>query len=253
MNTTQMSAEFATAFRARLIDHVNTSTRPQRRRALLAGGITLTLVLGGTAAAAATGLLPFPGGTEITELAETTTGTFTGPAALELGQRPADATGVAVSLTCLTPGTFTFDDGAAVTCTTALDTARPTTYLIPADAVIGNQVGIATSPDAVWSMTAAWASAETTDWAVNVDGYTYGAINDNGEPDLIAVITTDNKPGYVWRTDLHDANGTNAAESFTSPQDALRWQQENADTVHRIPVYEADGTTQIGIVQIGGN
>lgn len=253
MNTTQMSAEFVTAFRARLVDYVNTSARPKRRRALSAGGITLALVLGGTAAAAATGLIGLPGGTKITELAETTTGTFTGPAALELGQRPANATGVTVSLTCLTPGTFTFDDGAAVTCTTQLDTARPTTYLIPADAITGNQLRIATSMDAVWSMTAAWAYAKTTDWAVNADGYTYGVINENGEPDLIAVITTDNKPGYVWRTDLHDADGTSAAESFTSPQDALRWQEENADTVHHIPVYESDGTTQIGTFQVGGN
>lgn len=253
MNSVQMSAEFATAFRARLVDHVTTSARPKRRRALLAGGITLTLAFGGTAAAAATGLIPLPGGTEITELTETTSGTFTGTAALELGERPADATGVAVSLTCLTPGTFTFADGAAVTCTTAFDTAHPSTYLVPADAVTGNHVSIATSSESVWSMTATWVRAETTDWAVNADGYTYGVINESGEPDLIAVMTTDNKPGYVWRSDLHNADGTTAAESFTSPEDALRWQEADADTVHYIPVYEADGTTQIGQFQVGGN
>lgn len=253
MNTIQMSPEFATAFRARLVEHVNTTARPKRRRALLAGGITLALVLGGTAAAAATGLIPLPGGTEITELAETTSGTFTGTDALELGERPADTTGVAVSLTCLTPGTFTFDDGASVTCSTASDSANPTTYVVPADAVTGNQVGIVTGPDSVWSMTATWVLAETTEWAVNVDGYTYGVINENGEPDLIAVMTTDNQPGYVWRMALNDANGTTAAESFTSPEDALRWQEENAGTVHYIPVYEPDGTTQIGEFQVGGN
>lgn len=93
MNSIQMSSEFATAFRARLVEQVETTARPKRRRALLAGGITLTLVLGATAAAAATGLLPLPGGTEITELAETTSGAFTGTGALELGQRPADAAG----------------------------------------------------------------------------------------------------------------------------------------------------------------
>ena len=103
------------------------------------------------------------------------------------------------------------------------------------------------------AMTATWVLAETTEWAVNADGYTYGVINENGEPDLIAVMTTDNQPGYVWRTDLNDANGTTAAESFTSPEDALRWQEANAGVVRHIPVYESDGTTQIGAFQVGGN
>ncbi|WP_435527585.1 hypothetical protein [Microbacterium aurantiacum] len=253
MNTMRMSPEFATAFRARLVEHVNTTARPKRRRALLTGGITLTLVLGGTAAAAATGLIPLPGGTEVTELAETTSGTFTGIGALELGQRPAGATGVAVSLTCLTPGTFTFDDGASVTCGDGSDSAHPTTYVVPTEAVTGNQVSIVTGPDAVWTMTATWVLADTTEWAVNADGYTYGVINENGEPDLIAVLTADNQPGYVWRADLYDANGTTAAESFTSPEDALRWQEANAGTVHYLPVYESDGTTQIGEFEVGGN
>ncbi|MAM54900.1 MAG: hypothetical protein CMH35_08670 [Microbacterium sp.] len=254
MNTTRMSPEFATAFRARLVDHVTTTAQPRRRRrVLLTGGLALTLALGGTAAAAATGLLPLPGGTMTTDLSAAVSGTFAGTGALPLGERPADATGVAVSLTCLTPGTFTFDDGASVTCTTIDDTTRPTTYTVPVDAITGNQVTIATTADAVWSLTATWVHAATNAWAVNDNGFTYGVINDNGEPDLIAVVTTDGQPGYVWQSDLNDANGTTAAESFTSPEEALRWQEQNAGTVHHIPVYESDGTTQIGVFQVGGN
>ncbi|MGN6220578.1 MAG: hypothetical protein ACTHNQ_13835 [Microbacterium sp.] len=254
MNTPQMSPEFASAFRARLVEHVTAATLPKRRRhVLLAGGIALALVVGGTAAAAATGLLPLPGGTATTELTETVSGTFTGTAALDLGPRPASATGAAVSLTCLTPGTFVFDDGASVTCTTPTDITHPTTYIVPADAITDTRVEITATPDAVWTLTASWVEEETTPWAVNNGGDTYGVINENGEPDLIAVITTDNKPGYVRRDDLNDADGTTAAESFTSPEDALRWQEENVGIVHYIPVYESDGETQIGVFQVGGN
>jgi hypothetical protein len=254
MNTTQMSPQFASAFRARLVEHVTAATPPKsRRRILFAGGIALALIVGGTAAAAATGLLPLPGGTATTELAETVSGTFTGTAALDLGQRPAGATGVAVSLTCLTPGTFVFDDGASVTCTTPTDTTHATTYIVPADAITDTRVEITADPDAVWTLTATWVQEQTTPWAVNNGGDTYGVINENGEPDLIAVITTDNKPGYVRRDDLHDADGTTAAESFTSPEDALRWQEQNAGIAHYIPVYESDGETQIGVFQVGSN
>lgn len=253
MNTTQMSSEFASAFRARLVERV-AAARPKRRRlGLFAGALALTIMVGGTAAAAATGLIPLPGGTATTELAETVSGTFTGTAALHLGPRPADATAVSLSLTCRSVGTFTFDDGASVTCTTPGDSARPSTYAISATAISGDQVSITTEPEAVWTLTAAWVREETAPWAVNGGGATYGVINENGVPDLIAVMTTDNQPGYVWRTDLNDADGTTAAESFISPEDALRWQEQNAGIVHYIPVYESDGTTQIGLFQVGGN
>ncbi|WP_106814226.1 hypothetical protein [Microbacterium timonense] len=78
-------------------------------------------------------------------------------------------------------------------------------------------------------------------------------INESGEPDLIAVISTDNQPGYVRRDDLNDADGTTAAESFKSPEDALRWQERNAGIVRYIPVYESDGETRIGMFQVGGD
>jgi len=61
--------------------------------------------------------------------------------------------------------------------------------------VTGNHVGITIDANAVWTMTATWVRAETTEWATNANGNTYGVMNEHGEPDLIAVITTDNKPG----------------------------------------------------------
>lgn len=88
---------------------------------------------------------------------------------------------------------------------------------------------------------------------VNANGDTYGATGSTqGEPDLIAVIATNGQEGYVYRTDLEEADGTAAANGFTSPADALAWQEENAGNVHLIPVYESDGTTTIGEFQVGG-
>jgi hypothetical protein len=248
-----MSDRFAHTFRATLVDHVARHGRPRRhRRTLLGTGAALAVVLGGTVAAAASGLLTLPGGTETTHLGATRTGTFTGTDDLELGERPADATGVAVSFTCLAPGQFTFDDGAAVTCTTTDDSTHPTTYLLPLNSIQDDAVSVTTSPDAAWTMTAGYVSETTTQWAVNESGQSYGVINEHGVPDLIAVIATNGRQGYVNREDLEDANGTTAAKDFRTPEDALRWQEENEGAVHLIPVYEADGTTPVGEFRVGG-
>lgn len=204
-------------------------------------------------AAAATGLFALPGSTEVTPLATTESDTFTGTGALELGSAPNTATGVAISFTCLTPGSFVFDDGASVTCTSTEDVAHPTSYVLPLTAIGDETVTVTTSPDAGWTLTAGYVSEETTHWAVNDSGDTYGVINANGEPDLIAVIATNGQQGYVHRSDLEDADGTTAAKSFTGPEDALRWQEQNAGATHVIPVYEQDGSTRIGDFQIGGN
>ncbi|WP_127476945.1 hypothetical protein [Microbacterium sulfonylureivorans] len=252
MSTPTMSDQFAAAFRARLVTHIAEAGRPRRRRHTLLGtGAALAIVLGGAVAAAATGLLSLPGASVDTALGATRSATFTGTGTLELGPAPATATGVAISLTCLTPGSFKFDDGAAVTCTSAGDSERPTTYVIPITAIEGDGVTMTTTTDAAWSITAGYVSSDTTDWAVNKTGDSYGVINGDGQPDLIAVIATNGQQGYVYREDLADADGSTAAESFTSPEDALRWQEENAGIIHMIPVYESDGTTRIGEFRVG--
>lgn len=242
----RMSDEFAAAFRARLVEHAARTGRRRLRRLLLGGGLVLTLVLGGSAAAVASGLLPLPGGTVSTTLAAARTGTFQGTATLALDARPTGADGVALSFTCMTAGTFVFDDGASVSCSAPGDVQRPSTYVVPIGAVDGDGVTVTTSPDAVWTLTATWVSTQVTEWGVNEDGHSYGALNDNGAPDLIAVISTDGKAGYVYRSDLEDADGTTAAQSFSSPEDALRWHADVAGTTVAIPVYASDGATVIG-------
>jgi hypothetical protein len=95
-------------------------------------------------------------------------------------------------------------------------------------------------------------------YSQNAAGQTYGsaaiAPSPDEEPDLIAAATTDGREGYVLRTDLNDANGSTAAKSFKSPQDALDWQAgEAAQSDQEIPVYAVDGKTVIGSFLIAGH
>lgn len=252
MSGPRMSDQFAAAFRARLVTHIAEASSPRRRRRTLLGtGAALAIVLGGAVAAGASGLLSLPGATVDTALGDSRSATYTGTGTLELGSPPATATGVAISFRCLTPGSFTFDDGASVSCTVPDDSERPTIYVLPLTVIDGGRIAVTTSPDATWSITAGYVASDTTDWAVNDSGDNYGVINGEGAPDLIAVIATNGRQGYVRSKDLADADGSTAAESFKSPQDAVRWQEENAGVIHLIPVYESDGTTQIGEFRVG--
>jgi len=100
------------------------------------------------------------------------------------------------------------------------------------------------------------APSEAPEYEKNAGGQTYGSAADatspGNEPHLIRVIATNGKTGYVTKVDLADADGTTAAESFASPEDALRWQETEGQLDHTIPVYEADGVTQIGEFTVYG-
>lgn len=93
-------------------------------------------------------------------------------------------------------------------------------------------------------------------YAVNQDGLTYGSArqaNSPGtEPDLIQAVATNGAEGYVLKSDLDEANGTTAAESFTSPEEALAWQVNEGAADRSIPVYRSDGVTVIGEFLITG-
>ena len=87
-------------------------------------------------------------------------------------------------------------------------------------------------------------------------GQTFGSAADapslEQEPDLILVVATNGAEGYVLRADLNTANGQAAAESFTSPEEALVWQETEGREDRLIPVYERDGTTLIGSFLVAG-
>lgn len=91
---------------------------------------------------------------------------------------------------------------------------------------------------------------------VNDSGSTFGSLgdatSDESSPDLILVVATNGKEGYVRKGDLADADGSTAAAEFKSPEDAIAWQTANQGVDHTIPVFSEDGTTQIGEFRVKG-
>jgi hypothetical protein len=258
MNQLHVDDIFSDALRAELLTRVEKAApaRTRKRTRLWAGAAVLAgiCVLGGVGATAG-GLLSIPGSTQVTPLASPVTETHMGSATVELGAAPEGATGIDVQLNCLSPGRFTLEDGANIICSQAdLGTRQDWSgYTIPLKA--GDEsITITTSPEARWKLTAQYVDAKTTDWGVNVNGDTYGAENDNGSPDLVAVIATNGTHGYAYRTDLDDANGTTASKTFKSPADALAWQESIKGETFVIPVYDATGKTVIGefVISAGG-
>ncbi|MEN8584638.1 hypothetical protein ABFP37_18235 [Burkholderia sp. RS01] len=105
MNQLRVDDRFSSALRAQLVAQVQKSstarTRQRTRLWLSAGALAATGLLGGIGAAAA-GLFVIPG-------------TEQGTATVELGEPPQDATGIEMTLTALTVGSFEFPDGASAT------------------------------------------------------------------------------------------------------------------------------------------
>jgi len=218
-----------------------------RRHLRLGAGIFAgaSILIGG--AAAAVGLLTMPGAEEVTELGASVVETATGTDAVQLGAVPDGATAILVSLTCLTPGTFTFDDGASIRCAMDDVGGRSGGGSYTLNLQPGQQsINITTTPESSWTVTATYVSERTTEWAVNANGETYGALNESGQPDLIAVVATNGNDGFVHAAELAHANGSEQAQTFTSPEQALEWQDSMVGKAVSVPVYENDGETRIG-------
>lgn len=242
-----MDPVFAAGLRVALVDHVTAvAQRPQRRRRLLAGGAVLSLGLAGGGVAVAQEWFGLPGANIDTALAPSETAVHTGAATLDLGDAPAGANTIDLAVTCLSPGTLTFPDGASVTCSAGDVGPGPVgSYSLPLTPG-QTTLTIDADPDLQWSLVSTYLSRAATDWAVNARGQTYGVVNDRGTPDLIAT-SANGLNGYVNREELEAAAGGDP----TSPEEALREQAERAGKTVTIPVYEADGTTVIGRLMIG--
>lgn len=91
--------------------------------------------------------------------------------------------------------------------------------------------------------------APSPTYATNAQGQTFGsamsAVSPDTEPDLILVVATNGREGYVLKAELDDANGTTAAATFKSPEEALVWQSAHTGPVS-VPVYQSDGRTPVG-------
>lgn len=250
MNQLHVDNVFSDALRAELMTRVEKAapTRTRKRTRLWAGTAVFAGVgVLGCVGAAAAGLIVIPGSTKVTPLASPVTETHTGTATVQLGPPPEGTTGIEMQLNCLTPGHFEFGGGAGTVCDqddvgTPQDWTGYTMPLTPGE----ESITITTSPDASWKITARYVNTEITQWATNADGDTYGALNENGTPDMVAVIATNGTRGYVYRTDLEDADGTTASKTFKSPEEALAWQEARLGKDFPVPVYDVTGKTVVG-------
>ena len=255
--TAQMDETFAAATRDLLVEQVHRarspsrwSARPRRwparpRRWIARGGVVLVLAAGGGGLAHALGAWTTePGGDAVTELAAPVIATGTGTQTVDLGAQPAGTMAISISFTCLTAGEFTFADGAGVACDSA-DARRqapPATYTMPI-APGQDSTTITTTPaSARWRLVATYASVTTTAWGVNASGQTYGVQNQHGIPDLVAVIATNHRSGYVYANQLFPP----------PPKTIARALARNNAPPRTLTVYESDGKTAIGQFLDGG-
>jgi hypothetical protein len=248
----EMDPVFTAALRDVLKAAVRDSPRVRRRwRWRMGTGVLfgLTIVAGGVAVAS--GLFSLPGAPVDSLLGNSISAMRTGTATIDIGAPPTSATDVSLALTCLTAGTFTFPNGSSMTCGAA-DLLRPTIYrtaseVVPLTADL-DSVTITTSPNATWSLLATYVNQVTTTWGVNASGETYGVSNQQGTPDLIAVVIDQSKiQGYVQRRELSCASGGDVK----SPAEALTWDETSQNRNISIPVYESDGVTIVGTFSVG--
>ena len=251
MSTTEMDPVFTAALREVLAATVE-DTAPVRRRWRwrLRAGVFFGLTLVGGGVALAAGVFSLPGAPIDTPLGNVVTATRTGTATIDLGPPPVGATDLSLSLTCLTVGTFDFPNGSSMSCD-ASDMNHQPPIDGPASEVVPlspgvDSVTIETSASATWTLQAQYVNRVTTHWSVNASGQTYGVQNQNGTPDLMAVVVDQGKTqGYIEASELNCASGGDVK----SLAQALAWDTQNRNI--SIPVYESDGTTVIGTFVLG--
>jgi hypothetical protein len=254
MSTREMDPVFTAALREVLIATVEDTPRVRRRWRWRFGAgmfVSSTLVASGVALAA--GVFSPPGSPIDTPLGSVVSVTRTGSATIEIGPPPARATDLSLTLTCLTVGTFDFPNGSSLSCDAA-DLRQPPPDAQDAIEVVPlspgeHTVTIETSANASWTLQAMYVNRVTTPWGTNASGQTYGVQNQNGTPDLIAVVVDQGKThGYVKSAELSCA----ARGDVQTLAQALAWDKASQNRNISIPVYESDGATVIGTFIIRG-
>lgn len=250
MNQLHVDDRFSKALEEELVSRVQQASparmRKRARMWLGAGVLAGAGILGGVGATAA-GLFVTPGGNQVTPLSTPVMSTYEGTATIELGEPPEGTTGIQMDFTCLTAGRFEYQDGSSSSCSAADAGTRQgwAGYLVKL-APGQHSVTFKTEPGNRWQLTAKYVNVEITDWAINGDGNSYGAENEKGTPDLTAVIATNGIPGYVYTSELEEANGVAAMKTFKSPEDALAWQEARRGKTFSVPVYDSEGKTIVG-------
>lgn len=205
-----------------------------------------------------------PGAPIVSLLGTTNTRNILGASEIPLVDRPDAATHVRVTVTALTPGSVSWgtdpggnnpsakvsqagiDAGLSVSgYDFPLDSTAPALFVDPSDGY-------------TCIVTFQYVNYVPTHLARNAQGNTYGVEGGpDGTPDLIFVSGTgsDGRPveGYASAAELY-ATSPDHPGLPSSPAEALEWQDEIGEKYPDgwdIPVYESDGTTQIGTFHIG--
>jgi PASTA domain len=256
MNNERMNPAFASALRERLV-----RTARERRRfgftkwqlglGVLAGS---TVLAGGVAVASTILSQAPPGAPQDTLLANVVTASRIGTSTVALGPAPQGTTSISLTLTCRSPGTFEFPDNATESCSSQ-DLAQPPPRAQRAIEVIPvspgqRSVTITATPGASWTLRAAYIKRVITPFEINAKGQSYGQMNaSSGSPDLVQVVLQKNgHQGYVKSSDIDCASGQNVVKT---PAEAIAWTAESKNRNVSIPIYESDGTTVIGSMNIG--
>jgi hypothetical protein len=252
MSTLEMEPVFTEALRAVLAKTVEESSRVRRRWGWpLGASMFAGLVLVGGGVALAAGVFSPPGAPIDTQLGAFVSATRTGSATIDLGPRPATANDLSLKLTCGTVGTFTFPNGASLSCD-ATDVSNPQGFRTASEVVPLSpgvkSVTITTSANASWTLQVAYVNQVTTSWGVNASGQTFGVRNQEGTPDLLAVVINQGEThGYLESSELNCAAGGD----IQTPAEALTWDKVSANRSVSIPVYDSNGTTVIGTFVVG--
>lgn len=238
-------------------------SRVRRRRRVQVAGVLGALVLGGVAF---TGLLTrdgggtdrgidpadpvpsqtqevLPGGDKVVPLSDPVVDEGQGTETIDLGIAPSRANAIATELTCRSAGRFKWPDGAVMVCSSS-DIGEPSST---ARGVVAlqrkqSQFVIKAKPGVQWTLVTYFVRTETTPWGVNEKGETFGVENDSGEPDLIAVVASNGRRGYVYADELDSATGGDVS----TPKEAREWMKNWPHDPVLVDVYEFDGETLIG-------
>ena len=283
--------ERAAAIRRELIDHVAANPARPRRAWLVVGSVVAGVALGAggsTAAFAAVGGFPTtprmpsgqpspsfppavdaPAGTQpgapiVVLLGDPMIQAIDAAATVSIADRPGAATHLRVMITALTTGDLNWGTDAGGNNPTAsfdgseVGSGTPATWFdFPLDASV-DALYLTPSDGFTGVATLQYLTDVPTHLGRNAEGETYGVPGGpDGAPDLIAVEgkAPDGSfvDGYARNIDLN-ASSPDHPGMPTSPDQALEWQaeiQQRYPNGWDIPVYESDGTTQIGTFHIG--
>lgn len=244
------------------------SSRARRRRLVQVAGVSTATVLGGIAL---TGMIALdgggtdrgidpaqpspdltqqvlPGAEKVIPLTEPVTHAGDGTEAVDLGAAPDRATAVATQLTCHSAGRIEWPDGSSLTCEPADVDQDFGPALSSLDLVSGqSEFVMSAKPGVRWTLVTYFVRTETTPWGVNAKGETFGVENENGEPDLIRVVATNGRQGYLYADELDSATGGDVS----NPKEAKEWMEGWPHEPATLTVYESDGETVVGQFETG--